>query len=584
MRENKNSLNPFFLSFIALGSCVLLLSGCGGFKVSDDGTGSNPSVIPVQEGPDPFFAYAWHIKNTGQRVFASNAGTAGMDLRVENVWAQNIFGEGIHIRVSDDGVADNHPDLIHNFLPGVSFDYTRSAPYRFTNSRPKATSDNHGTAVTGLISAGYNNSIGSMGVAPLSKFSSANFLSDRVQQNEILLVHQASGEFDILNMSWGTSQNTFFEIEPTYEDELKNQVTNGRQGKGSVFVKASGNDFFVTCNGSSNPCVGNANMDPDATNPYTILVGALNAQGTAASYSSAGANIWISAFGGEDGVENPGIMTTDRPGCNIGYAQSSLRSPVAFEKGQQGNSGCRYTTAFGGTSAAAPQISGVVALLMQANPNLTWRDIKYILAKTARKIDPERDNPITTHPLLEHRNITLPAGYIWERPWTVNKANFHFHNWYGFGLVDVNAAVNLAQTHPTNFFGPYQSQIHRSLINVAGGLDIPDNSLTGASHTMTINESIRIESVRVFLDIEHNDISELAIELTSPQGTQSILMNMRNSLENLRGYSLDHALLTNAFYQEGALGDWTIKVIDGRVGRTGKLKSWDLEISGSPIP
>ena len=47
----------------------------------------------------------------------------------------------------------------------------------------------------------------------------------------------------------------------------------------------------------------------------------------------------------------------------------------------------RYERDFAGTSAAAPIVSGVAALVRGANPELTWRDLKLILAATARKND-----------------------------------------------------------------------------------------------------------------------------------------------------------------------------------------------------
>ena len=89
-------------------------------------------------------------------------------------------------------------------------------------------------------------------------------------------------------------------------------VTLGRSGKGSLFVKAAGNDFAVFCNGSSSVyCIGNANFDADNAIPYIITVGALNANGQSASYSSSGANIWVSTFGGEFGSDSPAMLTTD---------------------------------------------------------------------------------------------------------------------------------------------------------------------------------------------------------------------------------------------------------------------------------
>ncbi len=94
-------------------------------------------------------------------------------------------------------------------------------------------------------------------------------------------------------------------------------------------------------------------------------------------------------------------------------------------------------SAMNGTSAAAPTVTGVVALMLGANPNLTWRDLRLILAKTSRKIDAGRAS----------RSPWQLAGgaYVAQNGWTKNGAGLWFHNWYGYGLVDAAAAVAMAK-------------------------------------------------------------------------------------------------------------------------------------------
>ena len=89
----------------------------------------------------------------------------------------------------------------------------------------------------------------------------------------------------------------------------------------------------------------------------------------------------------------------------------------------------RYRDDFGGTSSAAPAVSGVAALVRQANPDLTWRDVKLVLAETARKND--------------------PANPGWEdgaRMYGLATGSYHFNHEYGFGVVDAAAAVELAKS------------------------------------------------------------------------------------------------------------------------------------------
>lgn len=548
----------------------LMLIGCGmsTFKAES----GSEAVL------DPLFKYAWHLENIGQKVFASAAGTAGYDLKLSTTWTQQIYGSGVHVRISDDGLEDTHEDLSGNFsYTNQSRNYTISSPYTANTSPPIASDDNHGTCVAGIVAAVGWNSYGSRGVAPKAKLSIVNFLSSAVNITNALKLDQASGTFDISNMSWGTTQNTIYALNSTYNTQVKSMVTSGRGGKGSIFVKSSGNDFGVFCKGSSSTyCIGNANFDADNSMPYIISVGALNAEGKSASYSSTGSNLWVSGFGGEFGDDSPAMLTTDRMGCSKGYSISS--ESTAFEKGSSSeNSNCNYTSTFNGTSSAAPTVSGAIALMLEANPDLTWREVKYILAKTA-SADFYATGTIS-HPL----SSVLPATYVWEQKWITNGAGFKFHNWYGFGRVNVDAAIALAQsakTTPINL-GTY-TETNWSDTHTGLNLSIPDDSATGRTDTIAVATDIKIEGVQIRVGITHSDISELALELTSPAGTKSIIVNARNSLTGLADY-VEETFLSNAFYQESSMGNWTLKVVDGKNLNTGTLTSFKINfVGGAP--
>lgn len=524
---------------------------------------------------DPFLKYAWHLSNSGQKVFAAVAGTAGFDMNLTTTWRTGIIGSGVQIQVSDDGLDDTHEDLKANFpYLNESKNYTISSPFLSTIAAPISADDNHGTAVAGLIAAVGNNGLGAVGVAPGASLTIANFLSTAVSQSLAKELDQASGNFDISNMSWGFPQYELTPVEPTYEAQLKSMVTTKRGGKGAIFVKAAGNEFVTYCNGSTSlPCVGSSNFDGDNVLPYLIVVAALSAKGEQSSYSSNGSDIWISAFGGEYGDDSPAMLTTDRTGCSAGYSVSG--ETPAFDGGTNGeNPTCSYTSKFNGTSSAAPTLTGAVALLLEANPNLTWREIKYILATTAT-VDGYTTGA-QTHPL----GLTLPTGYDWDQKWITNAAQFRFHNAFGFGRVNVDAAVTRALSLPTSplALGTY-TETNWAHANTGLSTAIPDNSATGASSILNVATALTVEAVQIKVSATHADISELALELTSPSGTRSVLVPALNALTGIPNFVND-VFLTNAFYQETTVGNWTLKIIDAKTGNSGTLTSFSLNFYG----
>ncbi len=569
-----NDKKLFFTAILlGIGLTTFLFTNCAppGFKLNT-ALSNSFSSLGIE---DPLLPHAWHIHNTGQKVFATTGGLAGADVNVLGTWRQGVFGEGVKILISDDGVEDNHEDLKDNFLYSAtgSKDYTKPAPYVSTTGPALGENDNHGTSVAGLIAATGWNGRGSLGLAPKVAILSANFLSSQATATRGTLLDQATGDFDISNMSWGAPHNVLFSRDIDYESILRNRVDTGRSGKGVIFVKAAGNHQYVLCRNSlTNYCVGNANFDGHNSNPYQIVVGALNASGVGADYSSPGSNLWISSFGGDFGELAPAMLTTDRMGCDKGVASTKNSSSIPFQKGQNGNTNCNYTSVFNGTSSAAPLVSAAAALMLSVNPELTWRDVRFILAKTARVVG-SLSAPSRPHLL----NSPVPNGYTWELPWVTNRAGFHFHNRYGFGSLDVDAAVAMARSYSSTL-GTYSESMwaHEN----TNAMTIPDNSSTGASSLINFNTNMKIEGVQVQLWINHADISELAVELISPQGTRSILVHMRNSLEGFPNYE-GEVLLTNAFYQESAAGSWRLNVIDGKAGTTGSLTRWRLNISGS---
>ena len=610
---SRNKKIHFFIFWI-INSAVSMFffSNCGTYEPEKSMTNNSATREPTSttttntNSADPLYVYQWHLKNTGQTVYAQTAAVAGVDLNIEDVWAQGIKGSGIKIQVSDDGVEDWHEDLSENFQASqTSKDYTKASPYlayrAAPNSVPRVENgityldyDFHATSVAGLIAAVQNNGKGGSGVAPKASISSANPLSVLVDQsNSLYFNDQLRGSFDISNMSWGTSQGDIFPYNSSMHSTAQNEVKTGRNGNGKIYVKSAGNDFSVYCHGQDvqnvqNPkkCIANSGFDQENNIPYFIIVGALNSAHRKSSYSSTGSNLWVSSFGGEFGDDSPAMLTTDRTGCTLGDSRSTYPSSDTTTNFQKGlleiNKNCNYTSTFNGTSSAAPIVSGVIALMLEANPNLSWRDIKYILALTARKINPSSINishPYATAPAPH--TATLPTGMIWDYGWTTNTAGFNYSNLYGFGSVDAAAAVAMAKTMTPKFPA---NLTETPLTSATPNLAIGDNSnSTPATSTITIpgSSTVGIEYVQIKINISHANFAELKIELQHNNLTKSILVNPMNSLEGINLAGEDIYFTSNAFYQELSSGTWTLKVYDAKSGTTGTLTSWGIRFGGT---
>lgn len=479
-----------------------------------------PKLIPN----DPRFAwsntnttYQWHLNNTGQ-----NASVAGIDANLTDVWDE-FLGTGITISIVDDGVQISHEDLAPNINPEIDYDWNDSTPDDPTpplELQGDGTYFNHGTNIAGVIAAKGNNGIGVTGAAPEASLVGLKILTEDIAADvEAEALSWRTDIIDISNNSWGEPDDgeTSFKADPLVVSALQDSAQNGRDGKGSIFVWSAGNgrDVFDY-----------ANFDGYVNQPETIGVGAINYFGLQSYYSESGSNVVISApsnnFDGEPAITTT-TLTTDGT----------------------------YTDLFGGTSSAAPLVSGVIALVLEANPNLGWRDVQEILIRSARKV-----------------NSVSPD-------WEDNGAGLHFHHGFGAGMVDAAAAVALAKTW-TNLGTRQTQQFNSPSIDLA----IPDNNSTGITHTFEVTgEELRVEHVILTIDIDHTHRGDLEIILVSPAGTQSILSTTNNSSED--GFDT-YPFLSVRHWGEKSTGSWRLITIDRFGTDTGTLRSATLTLHGAP--
>ncbi|GMG90538.1 serine protease [Cupriavidus sp. TKC] len=505
-------------------------------------------------------------------------------------------GDGVRVLVLDDGLDIAHPDLkdqiaadmLHNFDPNAANQMDPTPPGN----------DSHGTAVGGIIGASANNSIGGRGIAPKVKLGGARLLCGGCNSPVNVLDAYGGAPFSriaaVINGSFGSNPKSPDDFDPdgSYLGVAIQRLATLRDGKGIVFTKSAGNEYQSATDANNEPMdcsranramvsCENANAQPDQAMPGQLIVGSVNALGRRASYSNAGSNVLVMGLGGEFGYPmldpltgvvstSPAIVTTDLAGCLRGSVRSNQSSQNALDDPTSAvhvslNSNCDYMATMNGTSAAAPTIAGVVALMLHANPNLTWRDVRYILMKTARRIDTAR----------VPNTVTLPSGdtYVPEPAWTQNGAGLWFDNWYGFGLADASAAVAMAKTYTSYLTGPMASNnpsepqvVSPDCVqtSAACGRDIPIGSAAGLGVRIPISTPAlgRIEAVQILLKLGGVSPGDLAVELTSPSGTRSVLMNAYSVFTQDATDLSSYLLASYAFNEEPGNGTWILRLID----------------------
>lgn len=456
--------------------------------------------------------YQWHLNNTGQ-----NGSIAGLDVNVAQVW-DDFRGAGVTVAVVDDGLQVAHPDLAPNANTSIDHDWNDGTPDDPTP--PSGGFWDHGTSVAGVIAGRGDNGIGVTGAAPMAGLVGLKILTaDTTEAEDAEALGWRTDIVDISNNSWGEADDgrTLFSPQPLVRAALEDAVANGRGGRGTIYVWSAGNgrddgDY--------------ANYDGYVNRPETIGVGAINYRGEQSWYSESGANVLISAPSDGDFGE-PGITTTTLTGLGS------------------------YRDDFGGTSSAAPLVSGVVALLLESNPELGWRDVQEILIRSARRVSPE------------------------DSGWSENGAGFQFHHGFGAGMVDAAAAVALGDGWEN-----LAPQASVGVTDAAIGAVIPDGDPAGITRTLSVSgESLRVEHVLLTVDIEHSRRGQLVISLTSPTGMVSQFSEVHNDTGD--DYS-NYTFLSVRHWGELSGGEWSLEVRDDVAGTAGVLRGASLQVLGAP--
>lgn len=342
---------------------------------------------------DPFFPQQFQLEN---RAANGAPVSNGADINARGAWSVTR-GEGIALAIVDAGVQYTHPDLTGNNSRGLNLDFSTVVNGNYatgsTNALPRTSADAHATEVAGLSSAVGNNGVGLSGVAPGAVFASWKIFSGGSfsidSEQEMAMYQYQSNVVFVQNHSWTDAAELEQPLDALENAGIQSAVTRGRGGKGTILVRAAGNERAN--GGFALPDGNDANDDPYASDIREIAVAAVGADGRAASYSSPGACILAAVPGGDlilngwgwPWQTNPPTLATTAFTTN---AYADPNDPGYYASGPA-QVGLNARGGFVGTSAATPVMSGIVSLILSANTNLSYRDVQQIIAVSSRHYD-----------------------------------------------------------------------------------------------------------------------------------------------------------------------------------------------------
>lgn len=533
---------------VAAALCASALAGCGagggaGGAGGGGGGGISPGLPgqsgcfyqytptepPALVGNDPLLASQWHLNNVGQ-----SGGVAGEDLRALAAWAVTR-GEGARVAVVDDAVDTLHQDLAPNVVAGASYGYRPGAvasPYPL----PCAIDDDHGTAVAAIALARDGNAAGGAGVAPRASLVAYSALATSFDADLADALTRGLDANGVYQNSWGSPDDGRLGPAPAaIRAAIDAGIATARGGRGAIYVFPAGNGGCYAVDFLGNCLSETAGLDGYLNHRGVIAVCAVDHAGRKPRYAETGANLLVCAPSSND-------------------ARTVAITTAAPKDG--------YRSDFSGTSASTPMVSGVVALMLAANPALTWRDARLILAHSAR------------------RNDAADPG------WVASPFGPPFNHKYGFGVADAQAAVALARSWTSvggasamRSCGPYRRTLAVALPDASGSLVSPreDTIAVGADCAVT-----RIEYVEVEFTATHTYSGDLRIELISPNGLASELAHERicdgggDACGAYDGWTFGSV----RHLDEPAGGSWRLRVTDAQAADIGTWRGWSLTIRG----
>ncbi|OAD61081.1 Neuroendocrine convertase 1 [Eufriesea mexicana] len=538
---------------------------------------------------DELWDQEWYLQDT-----RSNKALPKLDLNVLPLYRLGVTGRGVRIAVLDDGLEYTHDDLRNNYDPNISYDVNQGDDDPLPRYELSGM-NGHGTRCAGEIAMEANNRKCGVGVSFEASVGGIKLLdglvNDRVEGEALGYKPEL---VDIYTASWGPADDGKSLEAPgrLATEALERGVTlasaylsgrsphyrgftrcDGRNGKGSIYVWASGNGGLKSDDCGCDGYVGSI---------YTIAVGSASQTGRFPWYGESCPATLATTYS-SGAYHDQMIATTDlRNTCTTGHT---------------------------GTSASAPLAAGILALALQVNKDLTWRDVQHLVVWTS-EYSPLRENP----------------------GWFKNSAGFWFNSRFGFGLMNAYALVSASsnwttvpdktickvdvakipssqnvlrtplsqlQEASTSFID--KTQLHAEAERLSARTRMEKCSLCyridkklayGNSRRLRFeaedecrsaeNEITFLEHVEIEVSLEYSLRGALQIHLTAPSGTKVQLLKPRKFDDSPVGFE-KWKFMSVASWGEDPRGSWFLDILDeiGPRENNGTIDAFSLVLHGT---
>ncbi|RWS28982.1 furin-like protease 2, partial [Leptotrombidium deliense] len=482
---------------------------------------------------DPMYKDQWYLHD-GARD--------GYDMNVRDAWKLGYTGKGVVITILDDGIQKDHPDLALNYDPQASYDINDNDPDPY----PRDNGDNkHGTRCAGEVSAVANNDYCGVGIAYNSSIGGVRMLDGTVTDEvEARALSLNPNHVHIYSASWGPEDDGKTVDGPGIlaAKAFTDGIRKGRNGLGSIYVWASGNGGRRE---------DNCNCDGYTNSIFTLSISSASQSGTKPWYLEECSSTLATTYSSGSPRDDKNIVTVD---MDTSYFQS-------LKSGGRVVTENLCTDSHTGTSASAPIAAGIVALALEANPNLSWRDVQHIVVRSSR-----------SSPLMH------------EDGWALNGVKRKYSHKFGYGLMDATAMVKLAKKWKAV---PSQRVCHTDL--QSGREVIPGDNKNQLEVFIKTDaciggsEEIRhLEHVQARLTLSFAPRGKLKITLVSPSNTSSHLLFPRPHDTQVSDFN-QWPFLSVHFWGENPAGTWKliIKNDESSTHVDGFLHSWRLIFHGT---